>query len=305
MGRSATVAGLVLAVSGGCGPVVPIDDAGGGEAGSTSDDESSGESTGSSGTVTGTASATATSPPPPGTTADPSTTSATTDVTGDASSTGAVITCDDLELESVVCLTIDQEEVVLFGLDSGASCSYATIGEVVNASSLAWQDDGIVACPDSTKSITFVDLTEGFIDATDVQCDGVGSHPSGIVVKPPFPEPGVRLFASFEAILADEDIASFAITPMGNRLAVAGDVLYAARHADDNLEMWSLSTETHVRDLALESFTVIDGMSIVGDVVYVEAGDETIVGFDLESGALVAEHPLVGLAAPQGLACRG
>jgi hypothetical protein len=285
----------------GCGPVVAVDDAGAGDPSSSSgDDESGDEATGASVTVSGTA----TMPPPPGTTVGSSVTDPTGADTGDASSTGELVSCDEIERESIACITIDQSSVVLVGLDSWKSCIFRELQEDVFASSLAWEANEIVACNDSTRWIERIDLATGGIEHTDVPCAALARHPQGFLVMDPFPGAPLRLYASFESIVIGEAIAEFAIEPFAERLAVSGETLYGAWHATEFVEVWDLASSEHVQDMTLDGYSgSVDGLSAIGNVLYL-LGDDGIRGYETTSASLLTDVPIDGFPFAHGLACR-
>ncbi len=210
--------------------------------------------------------------------------------------------CSEQVQESAYCLTTGAEGLYIFGADSGARCELdvALLGE---PTSLAWVGDHVLACLDDeqakTALLTRIDLRTGLAEASDEACVGVAAIGHELYVLAAEGTP-LRHYASFDSVL-DGDYTELDYAPSATRLSAGVDTILAAGDAGSVVEVHSLSDGSR-RSLPLSGYDGrIDGLSLLGDRVFVRVEEDRAHEFATETGWYIRGR-VVG--AGHGLACR-
>jgi hypothetical protein len=299
MGR-AWMVGLGIFV--GCGPRILLDQ------GEATDD---GPAESSASTTSGSSGPSETGGPPVPVPVTSFGSSGTDESTGFPGSTGQVDgdLCPHIQAESVYCFGSTQTGMYMIGADTGTSCAIDVPGFGVDTSSLAWIGDDVFACPRDGSGeswLTRASLLDGSLEPSEVPCEAVAAYHGALLLMPTPAHGGAYLvYNSFADAIAGMQSRVIDVSPFASRMTVGDDVLYAAWHSTDRLEVWDLATESERDPIRLENHDGwVNGIAVVDNRLFLVSRlpDSVFIEFDATTGARVAEHALVS-ASPEGLAC--
>ena len=298
----------------GSGSVTDGDDGDDGDDGSDTEDGAESES---GGTTEGTR-----PPEPPGSdsgaTSDTETTSSGDDggsETGAGSSSDGdpvddglveLSECPELTTESVYCLTAVGGGLDLVGVDTGTQCPLGPgFEEGSPLTSLGWIGNDVYACSDPTGNADFslahVDLVSGILETSDVGCRAAAALDGQILTLPSSPSGPVLTYDSFDdATMGVSEEIDF--SPQASRVTAADGTIYAAWHSTDVLERYSVAEQAPLPDLVMGGYdSWVQGMSVVGNRLFVVTWSGTLLELDATTGEQVSESE--GWPG-HGLACR-
>jgi hypothetical protein len=216
--------------------------------------------------------------------------------------------CPEIAAESVYCLVVTgfPSGARVVGVDTGDACTIADTESLsVVPVSIAWIDDAIVMSLDSDE-IARVDLVTDEVEVVqlDTYVVVVTSIEDEFLVVPFAPEP-MRRYATYADIVAGNVAAELPNQLSGTTLSIADGVIHAAAYSSNVVERASVSPPYDL----LPSITLqghdetVNGISVVGDRLFVNDGMDRIREFDAATGEHVRDIDI----APDlvfGLSCR-
>ena len=153
--------------------------------------------------------------------------------------------CANVLKNSHICLTSNSGSIDAIGLDTGDTCTTATLSDsFVDASrpTLLWSDEYVYGCVGDHGMLTRASLLTGEIEKSWTYCGGVGSLEGAILVT------GDLSSGSFDGALYDTwedarcDRPSTKVSGTRNsRITVQGEILYSAWHSTNEFEWQDIS----------------------------------------------------------------
>lgn len=224
-------------------------------------------------------------------------------------------TCPDLASDSRVCLTLTQDDIIAFGLDSGMSC---VVGENQQGSSatgthgnLAWFGTTLLL-PGHDGAITELDLLSDSWRQSYSYSSGIARLGTRLFVRRDESHGGSALFDDswLESFDSFEDVQCADGEPAWERpthhttnaMALTEELYIPAWHSADNLELYDRATGAYLRTLSMGGMdTYIYGLAVVDEEVLVIWRDTGVVRHRLDTGDVVDTIPFEDEI--YGLAC--
>jgi hypothetical protein len=206
------------------------------------------------------------------------------------------------------CLTVRDWDVVRITLETGEVEVMAPLPaevEIQNPGGVALDSDAVYECAAGT--LTRHLLATGASEASPVPCFSAATLNGGILVSPEIASTTVTFFATFEAALAGVGTPHQVPETAYQQLAGEGDVVYAAWHADDELDRFDLATGLSLGVVALEGYdTWISGFDVTSDgllVLNAHWPEGRIAVLDAMTGQALFDTAVEEYASMEGLHC--
>ena len=207
--------------------------------------------------------------------------------------------CDAVAQESAMCLAKGFESLYVVGLESGDVCPYISEpwsgGLLPHSSALTWTGEAAYRCEHS--GLMRYDLVHRTVEPMNVYCNGIEEDEGVWYSQSPYLG---TLYenASFEAMIAGDFSAVYALTSFASRLMVHDGIAYSAFIRDDALMRVDLSTGLALEDWPLETeVDYIHSLDMMSDGTLVTVSEPSFAGselelFDLSTGAHLRTIPL-------------
>jgi hypothetical protein len=206
------------------------------------------------------------------------------------------------------CLTVISGDVVRITLETGEVEDVASLSDAIDVSSLgsvALDAEAAYECASGT--LTRYPLATGAPETSPVACFSAATLNGGILVSPEIASSTVTFYASFEAALAGLGDPQQLPEATYQQLAGEGDVVYAAWHADNELDRASLSTGFSLGAVTLEGYdTWIRGFDVTSDgllVLNAHWPEGRIAVLDAVTGQALFDTPVEEHSSMEGLHC--